>query len=309
MWPPCGVAASGLGEFMTLATIPHPLDEGAPPIWASEWGEDQYGVFVGFTVGEVTHRMRWIRPGRFLMGSPETEQGRADWEGPQHEVTFTKGFWLGETPCTQDLWEAVMEENPSEYQSPLRPAEQVSWEDCKSFVEKLNARVPGLAIRLPTEAEWEYACRAGTETSTYAGELEILGERNGPLLDEIGWYGGNSGVDFDLENGWDSSGWKEKQFPHTKAGTRIVGQKQRNPWGLYDMLGNIWEWCEDHWDIGPYSGEARIDPPASTMGSIRVVRGGSWIDSARNVRAAYRYWLPPGGRYSSLGFRLAQDQE
>ena len=174
-------------------------------------------------------------------------------------------------------------------------------------METLNDRVPRLEVRLPTEAEWEYACRAGSETSTYAGELEILGANNAPLLDEIAWYGGNSGVDFELENGWDSSGWSEKQYPHERAGTHPVGRKKPSAWGLCDMLGNVWEWCSDR--HGPDRPEAVENPQGSRKGSFRVFRGGSWSGYARGVRAAYRLWYRPGGRFDGLGFRLARGQE
>jgi formylglycine-generating enzyme required for sulfatase activity len=285
---------------------PHPLQHGHPPPWASCWGQDRFGVFAGFRVGGVEHRMRWIPPGRFWMGSPEGEAGRFEDEGPRHEVELTRGYWLGEVPCTQALWQVVMGSNPSEFKSPDRPVERVSWEECQDFLDTVREKAPGLAPRLPTEAEWEYACRAGTTTSTYAGELVILGERNGPLLGEIAWYGGNSGVDFDLDNGFDSSGWSGKQYSHTKAGTRRVGTKRPNTWGLYDMLGNVWEWCQDF--SGNYGSEFQRDPRSPTGGSLRVFRGGSWSGYARGVRAAVRRSGTPSDRGGSLGFRLACDQ-
>src|SRR5262249_12534536 len=146
---------------------------------------------------------------------------------------------------TQALWEAVMGENPSYFRSSTRPVEQVSWNDCQEFVKKLNGSLDGLALALPSEAQWEYSCRAGTSTPTYAGDLNILGENNAPVLDGIAWYGGNCGVDFDLDNGVDISSWEEKQYDRVKGGTHAVGGKAPNGWGLYDMLGNVWEWCQD----------------------------------------------------------------
>ncbi len=292
---------------MSIVLGRHPLVDGLPPDWAAEWGEDPYGVLVGFAVGEVVQRMRWIGPGTFTMGSPDSEAGRLDREGLQHEVTLTKGYWLGDTPVTQALWKAVMGgDNPSRFQSDDRPVEQVSWKDCERFVGRLNELVPGMEARLPTEAEWEHACRAGKQTATWLGDLEILGANNAPLLDEIAWYGGNSGHHFDLEEGAESSGWPEKQYPHTRAGTRPVGQKQPNPFGLYDMLGNVYEWCADWY--GPYANEPVCDPRGPDEGSDRVVRGGSWYSHARGVRAALRLWGPPSGRNDYLGFRLARGQ-
>jgi len=220
------------------------------------------------------------------------------------------GYWMAETPCTQELWEAVMKNNPSRFKSPRRPVEQVSWEDLEEFMKRLNRLIDedqGPKARLPTEAEWEYACRAGTTTATYAGEIEILGENNAPVLDPIAWYGGNSGGKFDLDSGVDSSDWPKKQYPHTRAGTREVGSRQPNGWGLYDMLGNVFEWCADV--KTSYEAVAVEDPGlVEARGPRRVFRGGSWNDYARGVRAAYRHWLAPGNRRDSLGFRLIRGQ-
>ncbi len=281
---------------------------GLPPSWAEDWGWDAYGAWVRFSIAGVRQRLRWIPPGRFVMGSPADEPGRFEWEGPQHEVTLARGFWLFDTPVTQALWEAVMGKNPSEFKSPDRPVEQVSWEDAQAFLERINGRVPGLDLCLPSEAQWEYACRAGTTSALYTGDMEILGERNAPALDPIAWYGGNSGRGFELDDGDDTTDWEDKQYPDTKAGTHPVGRKGANPWGLHDMLGNVWEWCEDHGhdsyegaptDGGPWLNEDKA-------GGSRVVRGGSWIFDARYVRSAYRYWNPPGIRGDSLGFRCAR---
>ncbi|MDG4596603.1 MAG: formylglycine-generating enzyme family protein [Candidatus Contendobacter sp.] len=296
-------------------TAQHPLATGCPPRWASGWGQDRYGVFVEFTLQEITQRLRWIPPGRFWMGSPDEEtQGLAkeeyerEWferEHPRHLVTLTEGYWLFDTPCTQALWEAVMEKNPSRFQSPTRPVERVSWNDAQDFLKRLNNRIPGLDLTLPSEAQWEYACRAGTETAIYTGELAIRGERNAPALDPITWYGGNSGFEFDLKDGENSSDWPEKQYPHTKAGTRPVKLKRANPWGLYDMLGNVWEWCQD--GMRDYDENAQTNPVGSLdTGAYRALRGGSWPNLARDVRAAYRCRAPLGNRNDFIGFRCAR---
>jgi formylglycine-generating enzyme required for sulfatase activity len=255
-----------------------------PPPWASAMGRDRIGLWAAFEVEGVEQRLRWIPPGRFWMGSPEDEPGRWSDEGPRHLEDIPRGFWLAETPCTQALWEGVMGENPSRFQSPDRPVEQVRWEDCQEFLNRLNGQVEGLGARLPQENEWEFACRAGTEAATYAGPMEILGDYDAPVLNDISWYGGNSKVD-------------------GKKRTQPVAQKQRNPWGLYDMLGNVNEWCTDVWRStyeAPYE--------EGTEGSLRVVRGGSWDGDARNVRAAFRDRSAPSYRWYLLGFRLARGQ-
>src|SRR5208282_3873042 len=182
------------------------------PAWASEIGRDGHGLWAELKIGhKVSQRLRWIFPGRFRMGSPETEAGRSEDEGPQREVRIERGFWIFATPCTQEFWEAVMGENPSHFRSPMRPVERVNWHECRKFVERLNGRLKGLVLSLPSEAQWEYACRAGTETATYAGDLEILGDFNAPVLDGIAWYGGNCGVQFELPDGSDMSEWGDTQ--------------------------------------------------------------------------------------------------
>ena len=254
--------------------------------------------------GGATMTMIYVAPGSFMMGSPETEEGRDDDE-TQHHVTLTKGYWLGETEVTQAQWESVMGDNPSRFKSATHPVEMVSWEDCQKFIAKVNRearRQFGGDARLPTEAEWEYACRAGSRTALSNGKLTIKGKNNGPELDEVAWYGGNSSVGFELSNGHDCSGWLEKQYEGTKAGTHPVAKKTKNPWGFYDMHGNVWEWCQD-WS-GAYPSGAVTDPTGQASGVYRVLRGGCWYDYARYCRSAYRYWLSPGYRGNLCGFRL-----
>jgi formylglycine-generating enzyme required for sulfatase activity len=302
----------GVAAPAVLPGAAEPLGRNALNLtWASRSGRDRFGIFADLTPPhtEVTQRLRWIPRGRFQMGSPASEEGRADWEGPQREVALAAGFWLFDTPCTQALWEGIMGENPSRFRSALRPVEQVSFDDVRAFLTRINHRVPGLDLLLPSEAQWEYACRAGTTTATYAGEMQILGENNAPILDTIAWYGGNSGVGFELKKGEDSGSWRNKQYPHKRAGTRLVAQKAPNPWGLYDMLGNVWEWCADHWhdsyEGAPSDGSAWLD---SQGAASRVVRGGSWLDYARYVRAACRDWAVPAFSLGNLGFRCARVQ-
>jgi formylglycine-generating enzyme required for sulfatase activity len=202
------------------------------------------------------------------MGSPADEAGRFAEEGPQHEVVLTEGFWLCDTPCTQALWQEVMGTNPSRFKGANRPVEQVSWEDCQQFLLQLHRQLPELPLALPTEAQWEYACRAGTTTARYEADV-----------DAIAWA-------------WENSGRK----------THEVGQKQPNAWGLYDMLGNVWEWCSD--GMRDYTATGVLDPVGPTAaGARRAVRGGGWGHVARGVRAAYRLAGGPGVRYGDLGFR------
>nr|VFK31580.1 MAG: Formylglycine-generating enzyme, required for sulfatase activity, contains SUMF1/FGE domain [Candidatus Kentron sp. MB]VFK75886.1 MAG: Formylglycine-generating enzyme, required for sulfatase activity, contains SUMF1/FGE domain [Candidatus Kentron sp. MB] len=289
------------------------------PRWASAIGRDDFGLWAEISLeqagnsngqGPVVQRLRWIPPGQFIMGSSKSEwamfpkYGEKWWnqEGPRHPVILTRGYWLFDTPCTQALWEAVMGNNPSRFQSPRRPVESVSWQEADEFIKKINQRIHGLQLVLPTEAQWEYACRAGTDAATYAGPMEEPGSNNTPVLDAIAWYGGNSGVGFELDNGYDSSIWREKQYDHARAGTHPVAQKRANPWGIYDMLGNVWEWCRD--GQREYGKETIIDPVGPTEADVeRIVRGGSWYFFARYVRAACRFRYLPIVRQDRLGFR------
>ncbi len=217
--------------------------------------------------------MRWIPPGRFTMGSPEDEAGRWEGEGPQHEVQLTQGFWVFDTPCTQALWQAVMGTNPSRFQGEKRPVESVSWEDCQEFLAAFNRKLPELDLVLPTEAQWEYACRAGTVTPRYQEDV-----------DAIARYSENSDGE-----------------------THDVGLKQPNAWGLYDMLGNVYEWCWDGWH--DYTGNAAVDPAVpAEAGADRVIRGGCWGDPARVVRSAYRFAGWPADRVGDLGFRCSSSR-
>ena len=296
------------------------------PDWAVEFGHDSYGLFSVFEVEPekkgtpVRQTMRWIPPGKFVMGSAKgRDYGRGD-EGPEHEVIITQGYWLFDTPCTQGLWTALMGGNPSYFVDPERPVERIVWEDAVGFAQKLNAwfekrnsksrgkKVLGwneLSFRLPTEAEWEYACRAGTQTDTYLGDLKILGDANASLLDRIGWYGGNSGRGYDLDKSYslEQDFLDDRQYPDKVGGTRKVGKKEPNGWGLYAMLGNVWEWCEDWY--GEYSAERITDPTGPSEGPTRVIRGGGWLDPARALRSACRFRDAPGVRDRDLGFRIA----
>jgi len=245
----------------------------------------------------------YIPPGEFMMGSPEDEPGRYDNE-VLHKVTLTKGFYMQTTQVTQKQWQTIMGSNPSYFKNAGDdcPVENVSWDDVQEFIKRLNDKEEAdITYRLPTEAEWEYAARAGTQTAIYTGDMEIPGYNNAPALDPIAWYGGNSGVDYD--GGYDSSDWKEKQYDHKLAGTHPVGKKKPNASGLYDMLGNVWEWCQDWYDKN-YPGGAVTDPLGPSSGSSRVLRGGGWYGLARGCRSALRNSFTPAYRRSIIGFRL-----
>jgi len=250
----------------------------------------------------------YIPAGSFTMGSPKSEQdamvaagSKREWaeDEIQHQVTLSQGFYMGKTEVTQGQWQKLMGNNPSYFKNAGSdaPVESVSWDDCQEF-----CRRAGFGLRLPTEAEWEYACRAGTTTALYSGGITILGQCNAPALDLIAWYGGNSGVTY--EGGYDSSGWLGKQYNHSWAGTHPVGRKQANAWGLYDMIGNVWEWCQDWY--GTYPAGAVRDPTGAAGGSSRVLRGGGWFDYASYCRSAFRIWSSPSYRDSDLGFRLVR---
>lgn len=299
-------------EEMTLATT-------GKPEWASAIGRDRFGLWVEIQIepaalqdakarssqGAVTQRLRWIAPGEFWMGSPADEPGRWEDEGPQHRVRLTDGYWMFDTPVTQALWKAVMGKNPSYFISETRPVEQVSYEDAEAFLRQLNTRYPELRLSLPTEAQWEYACRAGSEQATYAGPMEITGERHAPVLSNIAWYVGNSSDRFELDNGYDSSDWPGREISGDRSGTHPVAGKQPNHWGLYDMLGNVLEWCDSGW--ADYVGGFQENPTGSEA-AARVVRGGSWIYNARFVRAAFRGQGEPDYRNNLLGFRCLRVQ-
>jgi formylglycine-generating enzyme required for sulfatase activity len=258
-----------------------------------------------------------IPSGKFQMGSTEADERR--WNGflgkykqnlnlsrerPAREVTIGSPFYLGKYPVTQGEWKAIMGVlwwgNPSWFKGDDRlPVERVSWDDCQEFIRRLNAKKDGYVYGLPSEAEWEYACRAGT-TGDYAGEL-----------DEMGWYGDNSGDKrLDAYQAWTDAGYEWDKYYETflkpnNCRTHVVGRKRANGFGLYDMHGNVWEWCQDAWHEN-YNG-APTDGREWEQGSDnrRVLRGGSWYDGADLCRSASRSRLAPSGRNSFLGLRVA----
>jgi len=203
-----------------------------------------------------------IPGGTFLMGSPTSETYR-DLDEKQHQVTLSP-YLMSKTEVTQAVWERVMGSNPSQFKGPDRPVESISWEDCVSFCEKTG-------LSLPTEAQWEYACRAGRQTAYYFGN-----DSSG--LGNYAWYAGNSNTQ-----------------------THPVAQKQPNAYGLYDMIGNVYEWCYDWYSNYPSSS---VTNPTGPSSAYRVIRGGSWFNTAGWLRSARRGWFDPGLGYYDLGFRV-----
>jgi formylglycine-generating enzyme required for sulfatase activity len=186
-------------------------------------------------------------------------------EKPAHHVTLTKGFWIGQTEVTQEAYQRVIGSNPSNFHGDKLPVEQVNWNESKAYCQAVN-------MRLPTEAEWEYAARGGNPSARYGS------------LDAIAWYDGNSG-----------------------SKTHEVAQKQKNGYGLFDMLGNVWEWTADFFDEKYYASSPGSNPVGAASGQYRTLRGGSWYNNARGARVSPRNWCGPGVRNSNIGVRCAGD--
>lgn len=270
MWAEADLARAPVNDF--------------PPRWASAWGDDAFGLWADLVVAGVTQRMRWIEPGRFVMGSPDAERlalqdkQLREWaasEAPPHEVRIRQGYWLADTPCTQALWLAVVGgENPSEFKSgveaALRPVEAVTWDQADQFATALKAQLPAADAALPSEAQWEYACRAGT-TTAYA-----WGDAPRPEL---------ANMDGTLEQ------------------TTPVKRYPPNPWGLFDMHGNVWEWCADAMRV--YQDRPEVDPSGGTEGDLRLLRGGGWSVAAGFARSAFRADDRRARDWYASGFRFA----
>lgn len=230
--------------------------------------------------GDVEMELCRIPAGRFLMGSPDGEQDREPGEGPQHEVTISKPFYLGRYEVTHAQWKAVMGSvrdnsgfDGGNYDSPMQAT---SWNEVQGFLERLNALGMG-TFRLPTEAEWEYAARAETTSRFYWGEDPDYVE-----IDDYAWYDENA-----------------------EGEAHDVGEKEPNAWGLYDMSGNAWEWCEDWY--GPYSAEDQIDPAGPESGTTKVFRGGEWFNPPEKARSAYRGSFAPDSWLYFGGLRVVKE--
>jgi uncharacterized protein (TIGR02996 family) len=223
----------------------------------------------------------WIPPGTFLMGSPPEEPERFE-EEMLHDVAVTQGFYLGIHAVTQAQWQAVMGNNPSYFKGKKRPVEMVSWDDCQAFCTKLSER-DGKRYGLPSEAEWEYACRAGTTTPFHFGETISTDQAN---------YNGNYPYDKGTKGVY-------------RRRTTSAGSFPPNAWGLFDMHGNVWEWCQDEYRSYEDLNTKGVLDTENIDYSARVLRGGSWNNSAWSCRAAHRNGSAPGDRYDYIGFRVA----
>ncbi len=269
-------------RFVTLLLLP-----ASPYVWvdtsAPATGQRYYrAVAENYT---VPANMIYLPPGAFTMGSPTNEVDRQTGEGPQTTVTLREGFWIGKHEVTQAEYEALTGLNPSYFRGdPSRPVDSVSWFEATDYCVRLTRQeqaagriATNSVYRLPTEAEWEYACRSGTSTRFSYGE-----DAGYTQLANYAWHAGNSG-----------------------QATHSVGQKLPNPWGLFDLHGNLWEWCQDWWDA--YVGGNAIDPQGPATGSERVIRGGGWLYQARFCRSAQRNALSPDRSGSGVGFRVVLD--
>ena len=224
---------------------------------------------------KISMKIVLIPAGKFLMGSPDGEKERSTDEGPQRQVSVTKALYVGVTEVTQEQYEALMGKNPSNFKGAKNPVEQVSWNDAVEFCKKLSEKT-GRKVRLPTEAEWEYACRAGSKTRFCFGDDDTD-------LRDYAWYTANSG-----------------------SKTQPVGEKKPNAWGLHDMHGNVWEWCSDYY-AESYANAKNEDPQGPGSGSSRVLRGGGWYIIPAHCRSAHRTWHAPDYRHGNFGFRVAVD--
>ena len=280
----CGMIGYG-EEPEPVVEKPKPAMEKA--VAAQKECSQRLGLPIEIT-NSIGMKLKLIPAGEFMMGSPESDSSASKDEKPQHKVRITKPFYLGLYEVTQAEYEKVMEFNPSNFSTggagadrvsgrdtSSCPVEEVCWEDAVEFCKRLSAK-EGKTYRLPSEAEWEYACRAGTTTKWYCGDKE-------DELGRVAWYRENSG-----------------------RTTHPVGAKEANAWGLFDMHGNVWEWCADWYDSDYYAKSPPSDPPGPERGSSRVDRGGSWGGQAGLCRSAFRAGFVPGSRWSYLGFRVAR---
>ena len=266
-------------------------------IWYYMAGQRHWPETVLDLGNDVEMRLVLIPAGKFMMGSPATEAGRESREGPQHEVTISKPFYMGVFEVTQEQYEQIMGVNPSRFKGATNPVETVSWDDAVKFCQKLSART-GKKVMLPTEAQWEYACRACTTTTFHTGDALKPGQANAV-------FPSNPGV-------WDKiMAWVGKFLPQKAKTNRTTpaGSFPPNGFGLYDMHGNVYEWCSDwhDWYDDSYANAKNQDPAGPDSGSLRVLRNGSWGDHPEDCRSARRLGGAPDVRNYEVGFRVAVD--
>ncbi|HOK09264.1 MAG TPA: formylglycine-generating enzyme family protein [Candidatus Hydrogenedens sp.] len=254
-------------------------------------GEDgfQLGTATELTPGTKSQFLGitfvWIPSGSFYMGTTKSPNDLVNLYGgtaslytseyPQHLVVISRGFWMSETEITQQQWQNIMGYNNSNNKGDNLPVENLTWEECQKFIDKINTMGSG-TFRLPTEAEWEYACRAGSTTEFYFGD-------DASQLDNYGWHYNNSNYQ-----------------------THPVGQKLPNAWGLYDMHGNVWEWCQDWYDANYYQYSPSIDPNGPASGKYKVLRGGTCLRTSARCRSAFRSWNAPDLSMPDQGFRICK---
>jgi formylglycine-generating enzyme required for sulfatase activity/tRNA A-37 threonylcarbamoyl transferase component Bud32 len=266
--------------------------------WPAGEGRDQAGAWRELAVGAARARFRYCPAGTFAMGSPKGEAGRDEVE-VAHQVTISHGFWLMDSECTQALYREVTGKNPSRHQGDDLPVEQVTWDEAGRFCAALNARIPRLAARLPTEAEWEYACRAGG-----SGPFD-----DGSAAEAQGWFAQGA-----LADAWRGETREARETEarrladgNAELTTHQVRRLKPNRWGLYDMHGNVQEWCSDAWDgLAAYS-ELPLSDPLGATGRFSICRGGSWFQAMERARAAARSGRGPREARDDLGFRVALD--
>jgi formylglycine-generating enzyme required for sulfatase activity len=262
------------------------------PQWGSGGGADEHGHFADYKVREVEFRFRWVPAGTFQMGASaqEVERIARPSETPRHSVSLTRGFWMGETQITQEQWLLFATANRSKFKGAKRPLCGCSWYEAQEFCHRFS-EAHNLAVRLPTEAEWEYACRAGTQSAFNDGSAVIGVKVDTPALRDLAIYKGTSRGEWDAEHE-----------------PREVGIKRPNRWGLYDMHGNVDEWCRDNYS--EYTGDAREDPVViSDSLSSHIARGGNYMSWAYECRSAMRRAYDSDLTLDTLGLRIVIDAE
>ena len=292
-------AVGAVDQAHTTPVQPVPTSPAFPrEPWMSDGVVDQYGRRAEFKLRNVVQRMRWIEPGEFWTGSTEAERKRFaaqtpkeqqdmfDMERPRHRVTLTRGYWFADTACTQALWQAVTGDNPSHFTGdPALPVDTVSWDEvCSQFLPELSRLLTAEGWGLPTEAHWEYACRAGTDTAYSWGDMVNV--------DQVNFDGNHP------PPGGVKGAYRKKTVP--------VKALPRNAWGLHQMHGNLGEWCRDAPRPYTYAAEPARDPDGGSEADTRVLRGGSWFSGAESLRGVRRGRSHPGYREYFIGFRLCR---